>query len=39
MKMSGKKQNDSSIVQNKGVEIKKNIFDGKIQYLPLNAEY
>ncbi|RKI64397.1 ParB/RepB/Spo0J family partition protein [bacterium 1xD8-6] len=36
MKMSGKKQNDSSIVQNKGVEIKKNIFDGKIQYLPLD---
>ena len=34
--MSGKKQNDSSIVQNKGVEIKKNIFDGKIQYLPLD---
>ena len=34
--MAGKKQNDSSIVQNKGVEIKKNIFDGKIQYLPLD---
>ena len=34
--MSGKKQNDSSIVQNKGVEIKKNIFDGKIKYLPLD---
>ena len=34
--MSGKKQNDSSIVQNKGVKIKKNIFDGKIQYLPLD---
>lgn len=34
--MTGKKQNDSLIVQNKGVESKKNTFDGKIQYLPLN---
>lgn len=34
--MAGKKQNDSSIVQNKGVESKKNTFDGKIQYLSLD---
>lgn len=34
--MAGKKQNDSSIVQNKDVESKKNTFDGKIQYLPLD---
>lgn len=34
--MVGKKQNDSLIVPNKGVESKKNTFDGKIQYLPLN---
>lgn len=34
--MAGKKQNDSSIVQNKGVESKKNTFDGKIQYLTLD---
>ncbi len=34
--MSGKKQDYSPIVQSKGVESKKNTFDGKIQYLPLN---
>ena len=34
--MAGKKQNDSLIVQNKGVESMKNTFDGKIQYLPLS---
>ena len=34
--MSGKKQNDSSIVQDEGVGSKKNTFEGKIQYLPLN---
>lgn len=33
--MAGKKQNDSLIVQNKGVDSKKNTFDGKIQYLLL----
>lgn len=33
--MAGKKQNDSFIVQNNGVESKKNTFGGKIQYLPL----
>ena len=34
--MAGKKQNDSSIVQDKGVGSKQNTFEGKIQYLPLN---
>lgn len=34
--MAGKKQNDSLIVQNNGVESKKNTFDSKIQYLPLD---
>lgn len=34
--MAEKKQNDSLIVQNKGVESKKNTFDGKIQYLSLS---
>lgn len=33
--MAGKKQKDSSIVQNKGVGSMKNTFDGKILYLPL----
>ena len=36
MEMAGKKQNDSSIVQDKGVGSKQNTFEGKIQYLPLN---
>lgn len=34
--MAEKKQNKSSIVQNKGVGSEKNTFEGKIQYLPLN---
>lgn len=34
--MAEKKQNKSSIVQNKGVESEKNTFEGKIQYLPLD---
>lgn len=34
--MTEKKQNNSLIVQNKGVGSKKNTFDGKIQYLPLD---
>ncbi len=34
--MAGKNQNDFLIVQNNGVESKKNTFDGKIQYLPLS---
>ena len=34
--MAGKKQNNSSIVENKGVKSMKNTFDGKIQYLPLS---
>lgn len=34
--MAGKKQNDSSIVQDKGVGGKQNTFEGKIQYLSLN---
>ncbi len=35
MEMAEKKQNDSLIVQNMGVGSKKNTFEGKIQYLPL----
>ncbi len=34
--MAGKKQNNSSIVENRGVKSMKNTFDGKIQYLPLS---
>ena len=34
--MAGKKQDNSSIVQDKGVGSKQNTFEGKIQYLPLN---
>ncbi len=34
--MAEKKQNDSLIVQNMGVGSKKNTFEGKIQYLPLD---
>lgn len=34
--MAEKKQNKSSIVQNKGVGSEKNTFEGKIQYLPLD---
>ncbi len=34
--MAGKKQNDSSTVQDKSVESKQNTFDGKIEYLSLN---
>ena len=34
--MAEKKQNESLIVQNMGVGSKKNIFEGKIQYLPLD---
>lgn len=34
--MAEKKQNNSLIVQNKGVGSKKNTFNGKIQYLPLD---
>ena len=34
--MPEKKQNNSLIVQNKGVGSEKNTFDGKIQYLPLD---
>ena len=36
MKMAGKKQNDSLIVQDKGVGGKQNTVEGKIQYLSLN---
>ena len=36
MEMAGKKQNDSLIVQNKGVGSKKNIFDDGIQYISLD---
>lgn len=36
MKMTEKRLGYSSAVQNKGVGSKKNIFDGKIQYLSLN---
>ena len=36
MEMAEKKQNNSLIVQNKGVGSKKNTFNGKIQYLPLD---
>lgn len=36
MEMTEKKQNNSLIVQNKGVGSKKNTFNGKIQYLPLD---
>ena len=34
--MAGKKQDNSSIVQDEGVGSKKNTFEGKIQYLSLN---
>jgi len=34
--MAEKKQNNSLIVQNMGVGSKKNTFEGKIQYLPLD---
>ena len=34
--MAGKKQDNSSIVQEEGVGSKQNTFDGKIQYLSLN---
>jgi len=36
MDMAGKKQDNSSIVQDEGVGSKRNTFDGKIQYLSLN---
>ena len=36
MEIAEKKQNNSLIVQNKGVGSKKNTFNGKIQYLPLD---
>ena len=36
MDMAGKKQDNSSIVQDEGVGSKKNTFEGKIQYLSLN---
>ena len=36
MEMAGRKQNDSSIVQDKGVGGKQNTYEGKIQYLSLN---
>ena len=36
MEMTEKKQNNSLIVQNKGVGSKKNTFNSKIQYLPLD---
>ncbi len=36
MEMAEKKQNKSSIVQNKGVGSEKNTFEGKIKYLSLD---
>ena len=36
MEIAEKKQNNSAIVQNKGVGSGRNTFEGKIQYLPLD---